>query len=161
MKRDLVLCEAGRAAAVVLIALLLVLMAGTAPHVDVPLEDLEALTAPLLREGEAQKGEGRMLRRFYGLNPADFEGALLYYPSTNMGVEELLLVKLADTSQGEAVQAAIENRLAAQKESFDGYGVEQTDMLNNSTVTEIRGRYVLFAVSGNAQQIRSAFLGAL
>lgn len=161
MKSKVALFEAGRAAAVALIVLALVLMAGSSPQADIPLGDLEAITAPLLQQGEAQLGEGRLLRRFYGLNPADYEGAVLYYPSTNMGVEELLLIKLADTAQGEAVEAAIAGRLAAQKESFDGYGVDQTDMLNNCAVVEVRGRYVLFAVSRNAQKIRQAFLGAL
>ena len=102
-----------------------------------------------------------MLRRLYGLNPSDYEEIVLYYPASNMGVEELLLVKLNDTAQTETVEAAVEARLAAQKQSFDGYGVEQTALLNNNAVTEVRGRYVLFAVGVNAQAIRQAFLDAL
>ena len=161
MKEKLILCEAGRLAAVVLLIVLLFLLSGTAPQGDIPLEKLETLTAPQLEEGATQKGEGRMLRRFYGLNPADYKGTVLYYPSTNMGVEELLLVKLEDSAQGETVQQAINARLAAQKESFDGYGVEQTAMLNNNAVVEVRGCYVLFAVSENSQKIRQNFLAAL
>lgn len=157
-----ILCEVGRWACAGLMVLLLFLMAGTTPRTaDVPLEELETLTAPLLKEGEVQQGEGRMLRRFYGINPADYEGVVLYYPSTNMGVEELLLVKLKESSQGETLQAAIDARLATQKESFDGYGVEQTALLTNNAVVEIRGNYVLFTVSENSQKIRQAFLGAL
>lgn len=161
MQTKLTLFEAGRLAAIGLIVVLLFLMAGNSTKADIPVEDLEALTQPLLKEGEYQPGEGRMIRRFYGLNPADYEGVVLYYPSTNMGVEELLLVKLSDTSQAEAVEQAIAARLASQKESFDGYGVEQTDMLNNHAVVEVQGKYVLFAVSENDQKIRQAFLGAL
>lgn len=161
MKRKLALYESGRAACVGLLILLLVLLSGTAPHKDIPIEELEAQAAPFLKEGQAQKGDGRMIRRFYGLNPADFEGAVLYYPSTNMGVEELLLLKLSDASQAEGAEAAIAARLAAQKESFDGYGVEQTDMLNNHAAVEVRGRYVLFTVSENSQKIQKAFLDAL
>ena len=161
MKTKLTLMEVGRVAAVALIAVLLFLMAGNSPRGDIPVEKLESAALPLLKEGEYQAGDGRMLRRFYGLNPADYEGVVFYYPSTNMGVEELLILKLTDASQGEAAEQAIEARLAAQKESFDGYGVEQTDMLNNHAVVEIRGRYVLFTVSENDQKIREAFLDQL
>ena len=161
MNRKLLLWEVGRWAAVCLTVLSLFLMAGTAPRSNVALTELEPLTAPLLKEGEAQAGDNRMLRRFYGLNPADYEGTVLYYPATNMGVEELLLVKLKDPAQGDGVREAIDARLASQKKSFDGYGVEQTELLNSHAVVEIRGSYVLFTVSENAQKIRQAFLDAL
>ncbi len=161
MNTKVTLFEGGRIAAAALIVLLLFLLAGNSPKGDIPLEGLESAALPLLKEGEYQPGDGRMLRRFYGLNPADYEGVAFYYPSTNMGVEELLLIKLTDASQGEAVEQAIGARLAAQKESFDGYGVEQTDMLNNHAVVEVRGRYVLFTVSENDQKIRQAFLDQL
>lgn len=50
-----------------------------------------------------QEGSVQMVKRLYGLNPSDFDGCLLYYPQTNMEAEELLLLKLRDTSQQEAV----------------------------------------------------------
>lgn len=54
-----------------------------------------------------QEGSVQMVKRLYGLNPSDFDGCLLYYPQTNMEAEELLLLKLRDTSQQEAVRAAV------------------------------------------------------
>ena len=54
------------------------------------------------------EGDNQMVRRLYGLNPADYEGVLLYYPSSNMGAEEILVVKLSDLSQQETVKAAME-----------------------------------------------------
>ena len=56
-----------------------------------------------------------MVKRLYGLNPSDFDGCLLYYPQTNMEAEELLLLKLRDTSQQEAVRAAVEARLETRR----------------------------------------------
>lgn len=161
MKWKLSLLELARLMLAVVTAFLLIFMVGSAPNTDVSLQELEAVAVPQLSEGEVQKADGRMLRRLYGLNPSDYAEVVLYYPASNMGVEELLLVKLNDTAQTETVEAAIEARLAAQKQSFDGYGVEQTALLNNNAVTEVRGRYILFAVGVNAQAIRQAFLNAL
>ncbi len=161
MKWKLSFLELARIALAAITVLLLIFMVGSAPETNTSLEELEAVTAPQLLEGEAQKADERMLRRLYGLNPSDYAEIVLYYPASNMGVEELLLVKLKDTAQAETIEAAIAARLAAQKQSFDGYGVEQTALLNNNAVTEVRGNYILFAVGVNAQAIRQAFLDAL
>lgn len=161
MKWKLSFLELARIVLAAITVFLLIFLMGGAPETNVSLEELEAVTAPQLLEGEAQKADERMLRRLYGLNPSDYAEVVLYYPASNMGVEELLLVKLNDTAQAETVEAAIAARLAAQKQSFDGYGVEQTALLNNNAVTEVRGRYILFAVGVNAQAIRQAFLDAL
>ena len=161
MKWKLSFLELSRLAIAALTVVLLLFMVGGAADTELPLQALEAVTVPQLSEGETQKADGRMLRRLYGLNPSDYAEVVLYYPASNMGVEELLLVKLNDTAQTETVEAAIEARLGAQKQSFDGYGIEQTALLNNNAVMEVRGRYILFAVGVNAQAIRQAFLNAL
>ena len=140
MKWKLSLLELARLMLAVVTAFLLIFMVGSAPNTDVSLQELEAVAVPQLSEGEVQKADGRMLRRLYGLNPSDYAEVVLYYPASNMGVEELLLVKLNDTAQTETVEAAIGARLGAQKQSFDGYGIEQTALLNNNAVTEVRGR---------------------
>lgn len=106
-----------------------------------------------------QQADNQMIKRLYGLDPADYDGVLLYYPTTNMGAEELLLVKLKDTAQQETVSAAIEARLRTQKSSFDGYGVEQYAMLEKS-VTELQGNYALLIVAADTEPVRQAFLGA-
>ena len=108
-----------------------------------------------------QEGSVQMVKRLYGLNPSDFDGCLLYYPQTNMEAEELLLLKLRDTSQQEAVRAAVEARLETQKTSFDGYGLEQYDLLTNHSILDIRGNYVLFIVHKDAAAVQQAFRGAL
>ena len=103
-----------------------------------------------------QEADNQMLKRLYGLDGADFDGILLYYPTSNMGAEELLLVKMKDVSQAEAVQAAIENRLATQKKSFDGYGAEQTAMLEKSII-KVRGNYALFISADDPVRVQAAF----
>ncbi len=107
------------------------------------------------------EADNQMVKRLYGLDPASFEGCILYYPTTNMMAEELLIIKLSDMSQQEAVRAAVEARLQTQKNTFEGYGVEQFDMLTNHSILDIRGNYVLFVVNANCDAAQKAFRGAL
>jgi hypothetical protein len=107
-----------------------------------------------------QQADSQMIRRLYGLDPTDYEDILLYCPTTNMGAEELLLVKLKDISQQDTVTAAIEKRVATQMASFDGYGVDQYDMLEKS-VTEVQGNYILLVVATDPAPVRQGFLDAL
>ena len=59
------------------------------------------------------------------------------------------------------VRAAVEARLETQKTSFDGYGLEQYDLLTNHSILDIRGNYVLFVVHKDAAAVQQAFRGAL
>ena len=106
------------------------------------------------------EGYNQTFKRLYGLSASDYENVLLYYPTTNMGAEELLLIQLKDISQQQAVKDAIENRLDTQKKSFDGYGVDQYAMLEKAVV-EVQGNYILLVVADDPAPVRKAFLGAL
>lgn len=106
------------------------------------------------------EGDNQTFKRLYGLSASDYENVLLYYPTTNMGAEELLLIQLKDLSQQQAVKGAIENRLDTQKKSFDGYGVDQYAMLEKAVV-EVQGNYILLVVADDPAPVRKAFLGAL
>ena len=103
-----------------------------------------------------QEADNQMLKRLYGLDGTQYDGIVLYYPTTNMGAEELLLVRMADVSQTEELQTAIEGRLATQKKSFDGYGADQTAMLEKSIIT-VRGNYALFISANDPVRVQQAF----
>ena len=105
-------------------------------------------------------GDNQMIRRLYGLDPADYEGVTLYYPSTNMGTDELLLVKLSDTAQQEDVKTAMEQRIQSQMDVFEGYAPAQYAALEQGIV-EVRGNYLLLIVSEQQESVRQAFLSAL
>ena len=123
--------------------------------------DVEAAVVAQLDMTNMLQGDNKMVKRFYGLDPTVFEACILYYPTTNMMAEELLIVKLADVSQQEMVRAAVEARIATQKNTFEGYGVEQFEMLSNNAVVEVRGNYILFVVSASSADVRQAFLDAI
>ena len=125
-----------------------------------PFSDVEGAVIAAADLTSMIEGDNQSLKRLYGLSASDYENVLLYYPTTNMGAEELLLIELTDHSQQQTVTAAIEARLSSQKKSFDGYGVDQYAMLEQAVV-EVRGNYILLAVARDPAPIRQAFLGAL
>lgn len=153
--------EIARWAVVLAAVIMLAVMFGGDPVSDADPEAVRAAVVERLDMSQVLEGDNQMVKRLYGLDPGDFESVTLYYPGTNMVAEELLIVKLADVSQQEAVRAAIEARLETQKTTFDGYGVEQYDMLTNKAVVKVRGNWVLFAVNENSQAALDAFLDAL
>ena len=153
--------SAARWAAVIAAVISLVMMFGgnTVSSAD-PVEVAAAVTETIDMTNMLE-GDNKMIKRFYGLDPAAYEACILYYPTTNMMAEELLIVKLADMGQQEQVRAAIEARIDTQKTTFEGYGVEQFEMLSSNAVVEVRGNYVLFVVNDASADALKAFLGAI
>ena len=161
MRSNAFLYEIGRWVAVVVgVACLLVLFGGNSISGADPHEVAQAVTDVIDMENMLE-ADNQMIKRFYGLDPSEYDGCILYYPNTNMMAEEVLIVKLKDTQQQQAVTDAIEARLQTQKNTFEGYGVEQFDLLTNHSVVEVRGNYILFVVSSNAEAAQKAFRGAL
>lgn len=156
-----IILEIARWAAVLAAVISLVSMFGGDPVSDADPAAVEEAVVAQLDMSQVLEGDNQMIKRLYGLDPAAYEACVLYYPGTNMVAEELLIVKLADTAQQDTVRAAVEARLETQKTTFDGYGVEQYDMLTNHTVLEVRGNWVLFAVNAKSQAALEAFLAAL
>ena len=147
-------------AAATMIVCLLVLFGGD-PISGAEFADVSAAVVPEVNTENMTEAENQMVKRLYGLDPVDFEGCTLYYPRTNMDAEELLILKLKDVSQREAVEKAIEARLQTQKTTFDGYGVGQTDLLTNYCVIDVRGNFALFVVSKTCDAAQAAFRDAL
>lgn len=161
MNGKAVFFEAARWVAAALAVVLLIGMFGgnTVSNAD-PAEVVQEVTA-VLDMSSMLEGDNQMIKRFYGLDPSAFEACYLYYPNTNMMAEELLIIKLKDVSQQETVRLAVEQRIATQKTTFEGYGVEQFALLSDHAVVELRGNYVLFVVNSASAEALKAFRSAL
>lgn len=127
---------------------------------QIEIEEVEnAVTAQVSMDGMHQEGS-QMVKRLYGLNANDYDGTILYIADSNMGAEEMLLVKLADVSQADDVEAAVETRISNQENAFEGYGAEQYQLLQEH-VLSVQGNYVFFLVHPDARQAQKAFLDSL
>lgn len=105
-------------------------------------------------------GDNRAVKRLYGINANDYEQVALYTSESTMAVEEILIVKLKDTSQAESVESAVDARVDSQLQSFEGYGPEQCSLLD-AHVLDVQGNYILFVVHGEAQAADKAFQNSL
>lgn len=123
-------------------------------------DDVSRAVLDTLELTDMQQADAQMLRRLYGFAPSEMAGCTLYYPTSNMGACEVLIVKLSDLSQQQSVRDAIAARLQTQTQSFEGYGVEQSALLSRA-VTEVQGNFILFVVHPDAAAARQAFLKAL
>lgn len=127
---------------------------------DAKIEEIAKSTVKAAGFQNLERAENRMIKRFYGFNVKDYEGAVLYAPKDNMDVNELFIVKLKDTAQKGIVEEAIAERLETQLESFKGYGAEQTALLKKHVLV-VEGNYVLYIVGKDAQTARETFLKSL
>ena len=103
-----------------------------------------------------KKGDNRMLRRLYGIDPEQLESFVLYYPSSNMGAEELLFVRVKEQADVSAVKALIEQRNASQIQAFEGYGVQQTGLLKEAVIKEY-GRDIIYAVGDKNKAVTGVY----
>ena len=100
-----------------------------------------------------------VVKERFGLEANAFNALVYYGPDSNMDAAELLLVDLKDTSQKETVEEAIQKRINYQKSCFEGYGVDQMELINNA-MTITYGHYMLFIVSKDSSLAREAFADA-
>ena len=161
MKTKISVYEIARWAAVLAALVLLISMFGGNTASSAEAADVAAAVVETIDMTNMVLAENQMIKRLYGLDPASFEGCVLYYPNTNMMAEEVLILKLQDTAQQDSVRAAIEARVETQKTTFDGYGVEQYALLTDNCIIEVRGNYVLFVVNAASAEAQKAFLGAI
>ncbi len=147
----------------ILLAGLLFFIGGILGSGDISSASLDQVSKSVtssLEMGSLSQADNRMVKRLYGINANDFEGVSLYVSDSNMKVEEILIVRLRDPDQSSLVEAAVDNRLDRQLESFRGYGPEQCRLLEDS-VLDVKGNYVLFVVHKDAAAADAAFLKSL
>ena len=90
------------------------------------------------------------IRRVFGLNAADYDLIVYYTPAETMDVCEFLLIRTTESNM-EAVQSAMENRVASQLAAFDHYGEHQTELLNKAAIRQF-GNYICLIVSEEPEE---------
>lgn len=144
----------------VLLVVFILVDAGKDASSNADIKEVSAQTAKAAKLTEETPAGNRLVKRFYGLNPEDYEGVVLYAPKDNMDVNEMLIVKLKDKSQSKTVEAAIQERLDTQLKSFEGYGAEQTALLKAHKL-KVKGNYIFYMVGDRAAAAQKAFLKSL
>lgn len=105
---------------------------------------------------ELEKCGSNELKRYYGVDGSAYDGYFFYKAESPMAVEEILIVKVKDSSQKDSLLETMESHLQSQKKSFEGYGVEQTALLNKAIV-EVKGNYGIYCAGKDAENWKQKF----
>lgn len=123
----------------------------------VPFDEVSAAVVQSVDLSQTKMANGQMIRRLYGLDPAEYAGCVLYYPAGDMGVTELLLLRVQTDAQLEAVQTAAQQRLDTQTNTFAGYAPEQYALCRDGSAIVTKGKDVLFVISADKDAAVRAF----
>lgn len=142
-----------------IIAYIVVLMVYTSGSTK-PYGEIEKAVESVLDTENLKKADVQGLKRYYGLNGADYDGVMLYTSIASMSTEEVLLIKTKDEAQVQHVKEAVERRLENRKNDFEGYAPEQVKLIDEAQLS-VRGRYVFLAVAPKAESYKEAFANSL
>ena len=125
-----------------------------------PFEEVAQAVKDSIQDEELVLKDSQALKKYYGLNSADYEGVLFYTSEFSMSAKEVVLIKVKNDHQVEEVKNAIDKRLETRIDSFEGYAPEQVQLLEEAQYV-VRGNYIFLAVSPDAEEYRLAFVRSL
>ena len=107
-----------------------------------------------------KKRDLNKLQKLYSVEPESIEDFILYTASSNVKADELLVLKVKKTEQVDGVKEKILQRIEEQTIKFKDYRPDEYFLIENH-VLAVKGRFILFAVSKDADSIEHAFNDAL
>lgn len=123
---------------------------------DVPVHTIEERIKQAASMDNMKKGDSSRLKKLYRLDPSEVQDFVLYTAESNVEANELAVIKLKQEIQAEGVKAKIMKRIEAQEVKLKDYRPEQFYLVEKH-VLKVNGRYILFAVSEDAEKIERAF----
>ena len=125
-----------------------------------PLEEVEDAVSRSLDKSNLTLQDGAAFKRKFGLSEADYAGVMYYASEFSISAEEVLVVLVKEESQVQEVTEAIDRRVEARKNDFDGYAPEEVKLLEDAKQS-VRGRYIFFAAAPKAEEYLEAFSDSL
>ncbi len=143
-------------AIVVYVAILFMVSSGSSKS----FEEVEKPIKAAINSEKMKDVGAQGLKRYYGLNAAEYEGILLYNSRFNLSAEEILMIKVKDGEQVHLVVEAIEKRLESRKNDFAGYAPKEVKLLEKAQIS-VRGKFVFLSVGKQADKYKEIFSNSL
>lgn len=144
---------------ILIIAYIVILMIFTSGSTK-PFAQIEKAVESVLDTKNLKKVDAQGLKRYYGLNSADYDGVMLYSSEVSMSTEEVLLIKVKTKEQVQQVKDAVQKRIENRKKDFEGYAPKQEKLLEEAQLS-VRGNYIFMAVAPKAEAYKDAFSKSL
>ena len=125
-----------------------------------PFEEVSAPLRRTLEDTELIEVNGQGFRRFYGINPANLEGVLMFTSEFRLSAEEVLLIQVHYPEQIADIVSIIEESLATRQEAFGNYVPDEVYWIEHAQLT-IRGNYIFLGIGEQAEEFRQVFLNSL
>ena len=153
---DRVMKYVSLAAIIAFVVILMLFMSGSSR----PFDEVRAEVEKSFDTSELKEQDSSAFKRNFGLNSSEYSGVLYYASASGISAEEVLLIQVADSSQISQVTDALEEHVESRQQIFEGYAPEQARLLESARQS-VRGSYIFFAVSENADRYMEAFAGSL
>ena len=114
----------------------------------------------LQKDENLQKSDKKMLKRLYGLNSDDYEEFSLCISKSTMEVNELLIIKVKDKNQIEAIECAMEQRVSNQLNNFGWYAPKQAKIIEDYELIA-RDKFVFLCIGENAENNKQIFIESI
>lgn len=127
---------------------------------DVPVHTIEERIKQVTSMEAMEKGDRSRLKKLYHLDADEVKDFILYTAESNVEANELAVIRVQQEDLVESVKEKIMERIEAQKVKLKDYRPEQFYLVEKH-ILKVKGRYILFTVSKDAEQIEGAFNEAL
>lgn len=123
-------------------------------------EDLFAKTMENISMDPYPAQGTQSLRRYFELEPSDFEQIAFYRLDDAMSADELLLARFSTPEAARKFEQAVQARIQSQTDIYAGYAPEQEQTMKQAHI-EVEGNYALYVSGAQAAQIAEQFEKAL
>ncbi|GIQ70404.1 DUF4358 domain-containing protein [Xylanibacillus composti] len=109
---------------------------------------------------DMKQGDWEKLQKLFHIEAEKVEDFVLYTASSNVKADELAVIKAKDANEVDTLIENIQKRIDAQSVKFQGYRPEEYYLIERH-VLKTKGRFILFAVSEEADRMEEVFDEAL
>ncbi|MCM1364470.1 MAG: DUF4358 domain-containing protein [Faecalibacterium sp.] len=145
---------------VLLLGIFIFLLTGTTKVSDKTAEEVYEQVSKIMDVSELQKCSNSKIKKEFGIDANSFDGIVYMASDSVMDVREILLVRLKDENQAEALTESIESRIKDKTALFKGYAPEESALLDSYILKKDAG-FILFAVCSNPDAVYASFKKAV
>lgn len=103
-----------------------------------------------------QECNAEKLKKLYGIDSETLSGFALYTAASNIKADELLVIKVKDTKDIDAIKSKISERIEKQAQSFKDYLPDEYSIIEKHVLKD-KGEFILFDISKDSDKVEASF----
>lgn len=135
-----------------IVEILLLIIALAIPFINgekkVSLKELEEIASTCIDSTIMQQQEVKNIRKIYKIAEQEYDNYFSYGPISYMDVDEITIFEQADKIKRQQLIDKLEIYVDTKIQTFKGYGIEQTKMLEEAMIVE-KGNFIICIISND------------